>query len=760
MRKRHEDTILMASSGGPVYGGLGEEASAASHESDGEGLWRVVDDRLRGRWRLMFVLGAILAVIFAPIGYFLTQPLFESEGIIHVKPEMEVILRQIDETGELSLYPQFLATQASKIESENVLSSALKTDDQLRLLPWASEPNAVQRLKSGLTVDAPRNSQFVFATYASESAPEAQVCINAVLKAYMAQADDVGNLSIDEKLRKLERHHRDLSDKRFALRQDLMSLRSVQQFTTVNLDQVLNLKVADLEEVDQQLQWIKVRLAVSEDEGASTETDFGSTPTGAQLDLIDPELQTFRRDRDDKRRRFDEIAQTHGEFHRNYRMAKADLERAEADLAAQEAAALDQYAKWGSLVLSPQALDQNLSRSQVLLKEQELTAMRKRLADDIQIIGADIQKAEGFRTELTRLDEQIDQVSDRISALKLETTENVSRISVFQHGMRPIEPARDRRKALAGLGVLGGFGLSFAFFFILGSLDRRAYRLHQLGSQGSLRCLGVLPDLGRSLQDPEAAEMAAHCVHQIRNLVEATRPATEDGAVIAVSSPFQGDGKTSITLALGFSYAASGARTLVVDGDLVGRGLTRQLSLVGAHGFREVVRGGSVNGEIITLNRQPGTSPEASALDALPVGNDTSIGPQGIRRADMERMFDQLRRLYDIVLVDTGPVLGSLECIPIVSAADGVILSVRRGRQRNRLDECLRYLQSVGALCYGVVLNCAARSECHRYVSETSLAPTRAQLEAAAYTDEGRAPRENVLVSAMRAVDDEEQPWQ
>src|SRR5690606_17719004 len=145
------------------------------------------------------------------------------------------------------------------------------------------------------------------------------------------------------------------------------------------------------------------------------------------------------------------------------------------------------------------------------------------------------------------------------------------------------------KKAL--LGAVGGLGLSFAAFFLLGTIDRRAFATQQLkGSSGRALppCLGVLPDLSRSSDDPEASDVAAHCVHQIRNQIEAQRPA-EQGYVLAVSSPCQGDGKTSIVLSLGWSYAAAGYRTLMIDCDLVGRSLTRQLGMVGRPGLREAL---------------------------------------------------------------------------------------------------------------------------------------------------------------------------
>ena len=99
--------------------------------------------------------------------------------------------------------------------------------------------------------------------------------------------------------------------------------------------------------------------------------------------------------------------------------------------------------------------------------------------------------------------------------------------------------------------------------------------------------LGILPNLPDRLTDPAQAATAAHCVHQIRTMLQIN--AGEDSNVFAVTSASPGDGKTSLTLALGLSFAASGSRTLLIDCDLVGAGLTSRLDMGGPNGVLEAM---------------------------------------------------------------------------------------------------------------------------------------------------------------------------
>jgi Mrp family chromosome partitioning ATPase len=222
----------------------------------------------------------------------------------------------------------------------------------------------------------------------------------------------------------------------------------------------------------------------------------------------------------------------------------------------------------------------------------------------------------------------------------------------------------------------------------------------------------VLPDLGRGLDDPETSDVASHCVHQIRNQIEVLRD-PDRGFALAVTSPFQGDGKTSIAMAIGWSYAVAGYRTLLVDCDMVGRSLTRQLGLVGHPGLKEALFHHETDDVVTEL--------PVDNLSVLPVGADSRFGPATLRHRDLKELFEFARDRFEMIIVDTGPLLGSLESTPVTTAADGVVLSIRRGRSRTRLEECMRRLQAGGARCLGMLLHCVDRSECNRYVSEASL---------------------------------------
>jgi Mrp family chromosome partitioning ATPase len=73
----------------------------------------------------------------------------------------------------------------------------------------------------------------------------------------------------------------------------------------------------------------------------------------------------------------------------------------------------------------------------------------------------------------------------------------------------------------------------------------------------------------------------------------------------------------------------------------------------------------------------------------------------------VQRLIRTVRDDYDIVLIDTGPVLGSIEAHLVCAQADGVVLVVGAGRARGQVKAAVDQLHRVGARLLGLVFNLA-----------------------------------------------------
>ena len=680
-------------------------------EPPGEGprgsLWSLLDDRLRGRWRIAIALGCVLGLAFASAAYLLVQPKYQSVALIRIAPDISPVLAETIETGMLPMYQSYVTTQAELIQSRRVLERAL-ADENLAAFPWTKAPDAPDVLKKGLTVSSHRLSELITVQYAALSPIEAQAGVNAIVSAY----NEIYGGS--EYGRKLET----LRGRRLQLRQQIRDRKSqvqtyVARYGTDALQPLLNSKIQRLEGIDLDIERHKHQISY-----ATAQQESGSVSVGEpgilQMERLDPRLADLYQTRDQLILDFESAKRRFLPGHREYVRIESELAIIDGQTRERE----NEVRK--ELQRSPvgRFLDGNAGAPAATLGQLEMNLGRfeidaERCRDQIKQISADQARLTDIQQQLRYNEQDLAEFDSRIMHLEIESEWLLDgRITIAAHGDRPISPSRDRRRKLAVVGLVGGFCASFGIFFLLGSIDRRAFAAAQLREDPAFRWLGVLPDMSGNRLDADSCAMAAHCVHQLRNRIEA-RHKQESGFVLAVSSPYQGDGKTGIVMALGCSYAASGNETLLVDCDITGQSLSRQMSLGDHEGLRECLRNGYTR-DLVVPQRIPN-------LSVLAAGVDREIGPESIKRRDLETVFEHLRRDFDVIIVDTGPMLASLEGLPVASSADGVILSVRRGRRRPRLQECITSLDSIGANYLGVVLNYADRADCNRYASKSSL---------------------------------------
>ncbi len=731
----------------PMYGGNDELSFS---EPPRESLVDILRDRFGGRWKLMVLIAVPLSIVCALVGWISGTQTYQSSGSIRIEPTAIIIREETPEHVPL-FYEKFVQTQRILILQRRNLQNALN-DTDLKATEWAKSATAVRDMERNLVVDADASSQMIHVRYETEDPELAQLVTDAVMDTYFDIYGRTGGDQLNSKLERLKDFQVQLEREKRSIHLDSQQI--INRYASTDLNELHQAKLRSIENLDGQLAAGKRELRrIEAGEERSTESILQIDPRQLQeLLTYDPKLKMQYETRAQRMAEFESISLRYRRGTSMYGRAQENAENADLLFRRQlqrTMAAMEQtgsmamaYRSWGTM--SPERI-----REEVGVIESDMNKLRS----EVQQITADIKTLDDKALERQRVQDELDKTLHRITSLELESQSITGRISIAQEATKPLEVFADSRKKQAIFGF--GFALfgTVGAFFVLGTVDRRTYGTAQLRPTASgvmtPPCLGVLPVLDKSDSDDESREVASHCVHQIRNQIEALRDPA-DGYVLAVSSPFQGDGKTSIVLALGWSYAAAGYRTVLVDCDLVGRSLTRQLGLVGESGLKESIASGEINGSVKTLS--------VGGLSALPAGMDGRFGPENIRRRELQKLFDELKQQYELIIVDTGPLLGSLESTPVSAAADGVLLTVRRGRSRTRLEECVNKLDAVGARCIGMVLNYAGRSDTYRYVSEASLADA----EARAHGDSNGVPspalsrtsthERNALVLAMEST--------
>lgn len=418
--------------------------------------------------------------------------------------------------------------------------------------------------------------------------------------------------------------------------------------------------------------------------------------------------------------------------------------------------------------------------------EQQLarfTADMTEAVKDARKIGTDMKKIQDRKNELEEIDASLKQINDRLAVLNMKN--QIDHRLTFYTAPEPIKPAKDRRVPFAAIGFICGNLIAFGFVMLLGYRDRRMYGVEDAQwTVGKMNVLGVLPVLPDDLSNPEQAAIAAHCVHKIRTLLQIGGK-NNDRGVFSVTSPSVGDGKTSLALAMGLSFANSGHRTLLIDCDLAGRGLTHRINTIIRRKVGQILlREGLVTEEqldqaLSTAHSMQirlgealvdlGYVSEQALADALTIQEESKVGlldslqgepiegcvagtginnldilPAGSARAHdlsklsptaVRRLLDDARTMYDVVIVDTGPVPESLDAAMMAAEVDGVIMTFSRGSDRRHAERATTYLDSIGANMCGVVFNRAEERDWStlRDTARTAIPGTSTDMDLSSY---------------------------
>jgi len=173
-----------------------------------------------------------------------------------------------------------------------------------------------------------------------------------------------------------------------------------------------------------------------------------------------------------------------------------------------------------------------------------------------------------------------------------------------------------------------------------------------------------------------------------------------DGTTILVTSAAAGTGKSSFTLMLGRSLAQVGKKVLLIDADFRETALTRHFkNLADQSGFIQSLRRGSVYKRHVFQT-------ETAGLSIVPAGKRSDNGEtlEEIANGAFQSCIDKMRKQYDVILLDSPPILPLADAAILSAQVDGTIMVEREliSRRAETIGALAR-LASAGGRLLGTV---------------------------------------------------------
>lgn len=290
---------------------------------------------------------------------------------------------------------------------------------------------------------------------------------------------------------------------------------------------------------------------------------------------------------------------------------------------------------------------------------------------------------------------------DRIS--RLEALASFARpAQVAERAVVPDNPISPKPARDALLGALLGLTLGILAAFVRDALDRRLRSVGQIQEEIKLPVVGRVRDEAMGRSGPVAngrGAMEDADLESFRILranlafLDVDRPMRS----LVVTSPLEGEGKSTVATSLAFANAWAGQRTLLVECDLRRPVLAQRLHLESSPGLADFLAGNAEPQDIVQRvpvaapastngntphaeDEEPKPDPTTGTLACIVAGTRAPRPAELLASERFAQFLAQVSEVYDAVILDTAPMLSVADTLGLVARADGVLVCVRAQR--------------------------------------------------------------------------------
>ncbi|MHC5061274.1 MAG: polysaccharide biosynthesis tyrosine autokinase [Planctomycetota bacterium] len=659
------------------------------------------------RWPVVLATCIVVCAIGVPAIWFLVEKKYDTEGAIRISPTTSPIL--FDTKERLPNYQVFMNTQAELIRSNTVLNDvadALK-DSNLDMFKDVPDIVAVLRksvVSGAIIVEPVRSTELMRIRMSTKNLEQAERIVDAFIRAYMARVVRDEIRGEDQKLSTLSEERRILSEK-IQRQQDTIRQLGDEYGSTVltSRQEIMLQQVASLQSelVNINIRRISLETQIQVQESGAGELAIPDTLVERRNVVINSDhiIQALTSNILQYEQFIVVGQQTMTPENPELKQRKEVLKTLEERLAQRQEEVAEEFDKNFEAQLAKNK-DRRLAELKINLEQTiryEEKIREKLEKQDVNTIGIGRKQfaIDDQKEQLARTKAMYDRVNKRIDQIELER-KRPARISIA-YGASSI-PAQGKRRKMAVAVGFGGIALGLLLALLLDKADKSLHSPKDVVRRVGVRIIGTTTSpksvdkllLGRQLEDDYQTIRA--------NL--GLLDSEDTSKILVVTSPGVGDGKTTFAVNLATSFAHSGEKVLLIDGDIRKSDIAEILNLPkGSKGLQDML----IGKEFEKLVYHTGTA----ELDVLAADRrNASDAIDLLAKTHNSEYIAKISTDYDHVIIDTPPVLAFSDALLWARMADGVILTSFVDRtSRVDLKEAISRLERTDAKILGTVLN-------------------------------------------------------
>lgn len=375
------------------------------------------------------------------------------------------------------------------------------------------------------------------------------------------------------------------------------------------------------------------------------------------------------------------------------------------------------------------------------------------LTDQIEMMRAQLKNMSGEELEYARLMREVEvnkklytMLKEKLEETRITEAEKAPDVSIVNPALSPGDPVSSNRFMGMIAGMMLGLVLGVSFAFLFETLDTSIGTIEDVENVVKLPVLGVVPSIDvedrfkdrppslydrlkqklfprqvKSDEEQIAVRLISHYKPQspiaeaFRNIVTNLKLGPNKKVVLFTSSGPR-EGKSGIVCNLGIVMAQTGLKVVIVSADLRRPVIAKTFGIPKEPGLNEYITGAAKYEDIVynitdvlvgkmsfeDIIRTPGLE----NISIIPTGHLPFNPVDILDSKELKALIEKLREHYDIVLIDSPPVLPVTDASILAPKVDTVIIVYEMGRMsREAVLRTKVQLQSVGAKMSGIILN-------------------------------------------------------
>jgi polysaccharide biosynthesis transport protein len=637
---------------------------------------------LKGRAVAALVIGSLVGACLAIAVYLVLKPAYKASGIIRVSPTTSKILYQNDDNQLVPLYDAFINAQVLYLRSRPVLERALASkelgnhgtqDTEARLAVMAAS----------IEVQREPKSEVVAVTCKSSDPALAAGTVNAIFDAYEAIYGERAERKLSVRETTLAARQTQLTEKLRQITQRMIVTGEEHGFESIekahlqmlaHLD-AMNKRVADMD------------ASIAQQQSATGSHASGDSGDGeiTRLTVLDHAMADLLFERSKRAASLGTLQSRYQSSYPRLVEARAELKVIDDAIEARRSQ-LSTLGKTGVLTQSNQAKEDNsvdhlkqvraqLSQDRDHVKAQAVALNQKRLA------------LSGLTEERNETRKMLEETSQGLEEIRLEARTSLpGRIEIAARAGVPTAPANDRRLPIAAISAVAGLLATLAVPVICVLLWPRIRTSTDVASIPAIASglLAVLPRQSDDLQHVSTAYTRE--ARRLRNRLTSLLDVPSRSRIFVVTGAGSQKSRPAAAFHLAHAVADTGARTLLVDADLIESQLTALLKLQDHPGLRQALL--ASDAPLHPTHIYP-------SLHVLPIGMGVTPEDGTLGQEIILQTLLKLRSSYETIIIDAGPIDQRLAAPLILTGCDYAVITAATGQPESTLKSSFRHAQEL-----------------------------------------------------------------